>query len=100
MALMKDKKIVVSVMQYMSEVTNPIRVCCSNKRAVKFSQNSKYKEHKTLQNPNVRFSFWNCNQAVLFEVTNKLFLCLKIWKPISMVQQGYNSSGTGHTIQQ
>lgn len=54
MALMKDKKIVVSVMQYMSEVTNPIRVCCSNKRAVKFSQNSKYKEHKTLQNPNCK----------------------------------------------
>lgn len=31
---------------------------------------------------------------------NKLFLCLKIWKPISMVQQGYKSSGTGHNIQQ
>lgn len=71
---MKDKKIVVPVMhsnwKYMSGVTNPIRVCCSNKRAVKFSQNSKYEEHKTLQKLNCEIKepidtcsicFRNCN---------------------------------------
>lgn len=48
MVLMKDKKIVVLVMQYMLEVINLIRVCCFNKRVVKFLQNLKYKEYKIL----------------------------------------------------